>query len=268
MTEECEKCGESFESEKALEQHLEDYDHSKLEEETPPLKERFMNSNYAGIGIIAFVVLGAGFLFVSLVSSNANPGVSGEASEMIDTDGEPFVGSSNASVTIAYFGDYNCSSCLYFEQNIFPGLQDQVLGEDVRFVKKNFPVINGQSPQLAEASESVWSQTNSSSREVFWDWHAKMYENQGSYNSNWATVDRIVELSDQVEVVDAEQVRQDIQSGKFSSETEQDLSEGQGLGVRGTPTFIVFSEETGQSRRMVGPQPVSRFQTAINGVTT
>ena len=266
MAEECEKCGKTFKSEDALKQHMQDYDHSKNDEKQSGLKERFMSSNLAGVSIIAVVILGAGFLFVSAVSNTANG--SGTGGEVIDTAGEPYLGSSNASVTIAYFGDYNCSACLYFEQNIFSSLQDEVVGEDVRFVKKNFPVINQQSPQLAEASESVWSQTNNSNREVFWDWHALMYDNQGSYTSNWATVDRIVELSGQVEGVDAEQVREDIESGEYRSETRADQSEGQSAGVRGTPTFIIFNSESGQSEQLVGPQPLSEFRSAVNGVSS
>jgi protein-disulfide isomerase len=266
MTEECEKCGKSFKSEEALEQHRQDYDHSEEEDKEISLKQRFMDSQLAGISLIGVLILGTGFLFVSAVSSSADN--SAGSSELIDTGGEPYLGSENASVTIAYFGDYNCSACLYFEQNIFSDMQGEIIGEDVKFVKKNFPVINDQSPQLAQASESVWSQTNSSNREVFWEWHANMYDNQGSYTSNWATVDRIVELSSEVEGVDAEQVREDIESGKFRSETRGDLSEGQSSGVSGTPTFIVFSSETGESRKLVGPQPLTQFRTAINGVSS
>jgi predicted DsbA family dithiol-disulfide isomerase len=63
-------------------------------------------------------------------------------------------------------------------------------------------------------------------------------------------------------------VREDIESGKFRSETRGDLSEGQSSGVSGTPTFIVFSSETGESRKLVGPQPLTQFRTAINGVSS
>lgn len=266
MVEECEKCGKNFESKEALEQHLKDYDHSDKEKEKDSLREKIMNSQMAGLSVIGVLVIGLGFLFVSTVASSSDS--SENAPEVVKTDGEPFTGSENASVTIAYFGDYNCSACLYFEQNIFSDMRQQIIGEDVRFVKKNFPVINDQSPQLAQASESVWSQTNSSNREVFWDWHANIYDNQGSYTSSWATVDRIVELSSEVEGVDAEQVRQDIGSGKYRSETRGDLTEGQSAGVRGTPTFIIFNSETGESRQLVGPQPLNEFRSAINGVSS
>lgn len=265
MAEECEKCGKSFKSEDALEQHLEDYDHSKNEEAKPGLKERFMTSNIVGISIIAVLVLGIGFLGVSVLTSGESTGSGGAT---VDVDGEPFTGSENASTTIAYFGDYNCSSCLMFEQRVFPTMQDQVLGEDVKFVKKNFPIINDQSPQLAQASQSVWEQTKDSNPEAFWQWHALMYDNQGGYGTNWATIDKIIELTQQVEGVNATKVGNDLETGEFNSETQSDLREGQSAGVRGTPTFVIFNEETGDSTRLVGPQPISEFQSAISSVSS
>lgn len=61
---ECPKCGENFGSEEAMEQHLEDYDHSKNEPEAVPMKERIMTSNWTGIAIVGLVVM------VSLISLN------------------------------------------------------------------------------------------------------------------------------------------------------------------------------------------------------
>lgn len=121
MAEKCEKCGKRFQSEEALEQHLKDYDHSKNEEEQSGLKERFMTSNLAGISIIVVLILGIGFLRMSVLGSS---GGSGGSVGTVDTEGDPFVGSNNATVTIAYFGDYNCSACLMFEQRVFPTLEN------------------------------------------------------------------------------------------------------------------------------------------------
>ena len=267
MTEECEKCGKSFDSEEALEQHMEDYDHSENEEEQQNMKDLLMESNLFGVSLIAVLILGSGFMFVSAVSDTANQS-SNSGSTLIDTDGEPYIGSSNANTTIAYFGDYNCSACLYFEQNTFNSLQEQVIGEDVKFVKKNFAVINSQSPRLAQASQSVWEQTKDSNPEAFWEWHAKMYDNQGGYGTNWATTDTIIGLTEEINGVDAEKVRDDLESGEYRSETRGDQTEGQSSGVRGTPTFIIFNSETGKSEQLVGPQPVSRFENAVSSVSS
>lgn len=267
MAEECDKCGKSFESEEALEQHLEDYDHSDEDEEKPGMVEKLVDSNTVGLAVMALILIGIGFLGVSSLQDSDDSSTGAEATESINYDGEPYIGAENASVTIAYFGDYNCSSCRLFEQRVFPELRNELLEEeDVRFVKKNFAVINHQSPQLARASQSVWDQVKESDPELFWDWHQHIYQNQGAYGSNWATNEQIIGLTRDVEGVDAEQVREDLNSGTYNSEIRKDQREGESLGVRGTPTFIIYGEETGDSRQLVGPQPVSEFSRAIQYV--
>jgi thiol-disulfide isomerase/thioredoxin len=76
MTEhKCEKCGETFNSAKALEQHDEDYDHSKLEEDGQPLKERIMTSNYTILAIISILLVGlAAGGYYALIPSNTSAG--------------------------------------------------------------------------------------------------------------------------------------------------------------------------------------------------
>lgn len=266
MAEECDKCGKSFESEEALEQHLEDYDHSDEEEEKRGITEKLMDSNAVGLAFMALILIGIGFLGVSSLQ-NSDSTASADATDTISSDGEPYLGAENASVTIAYFGDYNCPSCRVFEQRVFPELRSKLLEEgDIRFVKKNFAVISHQSPQLARASQSVWDQVKDSDPELFWEWHTHMYDNQRSPDSNWATQERIIELTQDIEGIDAEQVREDLNSGTYNSEIRQDQREGQALGIRGTPTFVIYGEETGDSRQLVGPQPVSEFSGAIQDV--
>lgn len=78
MTEhECEKCGKTFDSEKALEQHLEGYDHSKQREDKKPLKEQVTTSNYTGLAIIGILLIGlvaGGYYALSPSSASAGDG--------------------------------------------------------------------------------------------------------------------------------------------------------------------------------------------------
>ncbi|WEL23098.1 DUF3105 domain-containing protein [Candidatus Nanohalovita haloferacivicina] len=80
MTEhKCEKCGKTFDSEKALEQHQEDYDHSKEKEDDKGLKERIMTSNYTGLAIIGILLVGltvGGYYALSPSNTSAGDGYS------------------------------------------------------------------------------------------------------------------------------------------------------------------------------------------------
>ncbi|MFB6158619.1 MAG: thioredoxin domain-containing protein [Candidatus Nanohalobium sp.] len=261
---ECPKCGENFSSEEAMEQHLEDYDHSKDTGETVSLQERVMTSNWAGIAIISLLILGGGFFAVNALSGS---GTSSAGDTGISNADDPFLGPSNATVTIAYFGDYGCPLCNRFEQTSFPQLRKQVIEEgEAKFVKKNFPVVTRDSPRLAQASQAVWNQVKDSNPEKFWEWHAHIYDNQGRERSGWATKQRILELTGQIDGINVDKIRQALNQNKYSSEVREDLQEGRNSGVRGTPTFIIYNTETGESKKLVGPQPVSRFKSVINQV--
>lgn len=260
---ECPKCGESFGSKEAMEQHLEDYDHSK-NEESISIHEKVMRSKWTTISILAAVILVGGFFFVQAISG---PAGSGDVSSQISNADDPVLGSPNTSVTIAYFGDYGCPVCKRFEQRVFPDLKKQVIENgEARFVKKNFPVVTSNSPQLAVASQAVWNQVNDSRPGVFWEWHAHIYDNQGREGSGWATKEKILELTGQVEGIDVEEVRDALEQDRYRNEVRRDLQEGRNAGVRGTPTFIIYNTETGESEKLVGPQPVHRFQNAITRV--
>ncbi len=261
----CPKCGKSFESEEAMEQHLEDYTHEE-EDETISLKERVMTSNLTTLAVIAAILIGGGFLVFNAVSGSS--GSSGDVSGTISLQDDPVIGQGNTSVAIAYFGDYGCPLCNRFEQRIFPELQKQVIDTgEAKFVKKNFPIVTDQSPRLAVASQEVWEQVGDSNPEAFWEWHALVYDNQGSEHSGWATEERILGITRQVDGIDVDKVENAMSQDLHSQEVRQDLREGRNSGVRGTPTFIIYNTDTGSSEKLVGPQPVHRFRSAIQKVS-
>lgn len=260
----CPKCGKNFGSKEAMEQHLEDYDHTENEDAGASLRERVMTSNWTTVAVFSILIVGGLFT----VNALSGPGGNGNTASQISNTDDPALGSETAPVTIAYFGDYGCPICNRFEQRVFPGLEKQVIEKgEARFVKKNFPVVTSNSPQLAMASQAVWNQTKDSNPEKFWEWHAHIYDNQGRERSGWATQQRILELTGQIEGINVERVRKALEQNTYRSEIRQDLQEGRNIGVRGTPTFIIYSTETGESTKLVGPQPVRRFQSAIQQVS-
>ncbi len=285
----CEKCGTSFGSEEALEQHMEDYDHSKLSE-CPDCGERFgsdellqdhrkthrsdlanavlgINKTYLVAGLVALLGVGALFAFGGSSGSTGGTGAATGSGISLSTD-DPVLGDSSASTTIYYFGDYTCPSCRAFEQRSFPRLRQQVIDAgEAMFVKKNFPVITPKSPIPAQASQAVWDQVKDSDPQAFWEWHAHIYDNQGREGSGWASQQNILELTGQIDGIDVEKVRTALNQDTYSGEVQEDLDEGRKQGIRGTPSFIIYNQETGNSVKLVGPQPVSQFRNAIRQVS-
>ena len=68
-------------------------------------------------------------------------------------DDDPYIGSINAPVTIVEYGDFGCPACRGWHN---AGILERVqatYGDQVRFVWRDFPVINAQSPKAAEAAQ-------------------------------------------------------------------------------------------------------------------
>lgn len=258
---ECSQCGKAFDTQAALNNH------SQVHRDDGPDTNLSLGMTHYAIGGVLLLVAGFVVLGNPLAGGGSPAGATATgAAQTLDNTDDPALGSTDAPVTIAYFGDYTCPICNRFEQRVFPGLKSQIVGDDVRFVKKNFPVVSRQSPQLAQASQAVWNQVTDGDTAVFWEWHKTVYDNQGRERSGWATQQRILELTGQVDGVSADTVRAALNQQTYQAEVQQDLREGKQLGVSGTPTFIIYNTETGEYTKLVGPQPVSQFRNAIKQV--
>lgn len=226
------------------------------------LKEKFMESDVAGLAIISVAVLGGGVLLYGLVSSASQ--IDGDAASEITVEGSPVMGDEDADVTIAYFGDYSCPLCSRYDQNTFPDLQEQLIETgEVQYVKKNLPVVTDQSEQLAVASAEVWSQVGDSNPEQFWDWHEAMFTTQRAERPVW-TASQITDVTETVDGIDAEEVEAAIDEERHIEKVNQELSEAEAVGAGSTPSFVIYSEE--DSELLSGTQPINRFEDAVEQV--
>jgi hypothetical protein len=75
----------------------------------------------------------------------------------VKTDGEPFIGSQNAPVTIAEWSDYQCPFCKQFEVTTLPQIiQNYVNDGKVKVVFKDFTFLGPDSMVDAEYARAVW----------------------------------------------------------------------------------------------------------------
>jgi len=145
--------------------------------------------------------------------------------QILETD--PKRGSEEAKVTIVEFGDFQCSYCRSM-YDVFNQVRSEY-GEKVRFVWKDFPLIEIHSQALNAAQAGRCAQKQGK----FWEMHDLLFQNQDK-------------LSDAVYLSLAQQSALDQNSflACYSNhETidliEQNVREGQSLGVMGTPHFYI-----------------------------
>jgi protein-disulfide isomerase len=182
-------------------------------------------------------------------------------------DDSPMLGSSSATVYVVEFSDYECSFCQAAEgvnQEVISSLkqndpnweapipkiiEDYVNEGKVKLVFRNYPVHGNNNPALA--SKCAQEQGK------FWEYHSILFEN---YN-NLAITDLKKYAADLS--LNLTQFNSCLESRKYENSIQNDLNDGQGLGVSGTPSFFIGSEEIGYER-IVGAESFSTFKQVID----
>ncbi len=160
----------------------------------------------------------------------------------------PVLGDADAPVTIFEFSDYQCPFCARFWSDTLPQITQQYIATGkVKIVFKDFPLdqIHPYATPAAHAARCAGEQGK------YWEFHDKIFANQqllsASPYQTWAG-----ELG-----LDTAAFSQCVSSNKYLGAIRNDLQEGSGAGIQGTPGFIV------NGQLVSGAQPFSVFQQII-----
>jgi len=134
-------------------------------------------------------------------------------------------GSQDAPVVFVEFADYECPYC----QKVNPQIQQlkKDYGDKVAVVYKDFPLpMHHGSEKAAEAARCAGEQGK------FWEYHDVLFY------SKQVDIDSLKEHA-RVLKLDGDAFDTCLDSGKEAKAVNQDLEEGKGLGLTGTPSFFV-----------------------------
>jgi len=209
--------------------------------------------------VIILIVIGIGIFAFNFFNSKKNV-------EYIASD-SPILGSNSAAIFVIEFSDYECPFCQASEganQEIITQLKQNdpsweapvpniitqyVNTGKVKLVFRNFPVHGNNNPAIAAKCAQEQGK--------FWEFHQTLFQN---YNA--------IEITDLKKYaadlgLNLTQFNECLDSKKYESSIQNDLSDGQGLGVSGTPTFFIGNNETGYDK-IEGAQSFSVFKQLIN----
>jgi protein-disulfide isomerase len=162
----------------------------------------------------------------------------------ISTEGEPFLGPTNAAVTIVEFSDFQCPYC----RSVQPALKQllQEYQDRVKLVFRDFPLrnIHPQAQKAAEAAQCAAEQ------QQFWSYHDKLFA---------ATELQVKDLQQYAQDVglNIEQFTTCLDSDKYAPAVERDLQDGLHAGVSATPSFFVNGQPVS------GAVPYERFKELV-----
>jgi protein-disulfide isomerase len=162
----------------------------------------------------------------------------------ISDDGNPFIGSSSAPITIVEFSDFHCPYCGRFARETFQPLLKDFDGK-IKIVFRDYPIL-GQSSLEAALAAGCANEQN-----AFWPFHDLLFNNQQSL-----TRDAYLSYAKQLNLK-VDQFTTCYDKQKYMDEIKKDYTYAQGLGITGTPTFFI------NGKFVSGAQPYSVFADAI-----
>lgn len=136
-------------------------------------------------------------------------------------------GAAHPAVTVVEYADYQCPYC--GDAYLAVKRMQEEIGNTVRFVFRNFPLVDSHPHALAaaEAAEAAGVQSK------FWEMHDLLFEHQQALDEQ-----HLMEYAQQLGL-DMEQFQRDLAGHRAVPEIERDLDGGGQSGVEGTPTFYI-----------------------------
>ncbi|HLD57919.1 MAG TPA: thioredoxin domain-containing protein [archaeon] len=165
------------------------------------------------------------------------------AKDLVDDD--PSIGPADAKIVVVEFADFECPFCggvmgLNYKVEEYlksrdpewepavPRLKELAKQGKIRFVYRDFPLDMHQNAQKsAESAECADEQGK------FWEYHDKVFENQGDLS-----VTNLKKFAKDVGL-DTNQFDNCLDSGKYYDEVRKDFNDGSKAGVSGTPAFFI-----------------------------
>jgi protein-disulfide isomerase len=167
----------------------------------------------------------------------------------------PIKGNPDAPITIVEYSDFQCPFCLRHFENTMPQLQEYIDAGQVRYIFKDFP-IHTIHPQAQKAHESVRCAREIGGENAFWEMHDLLFASQDEWAGARNHVDVFKGLAAEVGLVQ-QGFDECLDSDRYANAVNADLTEGQRLGVTGTPSFFI------NGQLLFGAQPFPVFQQII-----
>jgi protein-disulfide isomerase len=139
-------------------------------------------------------------------------------------------GPADAPITLVQYGDYECQRCGQAYRILQQVLEE--VGDDVRFVFRNFPLVE-EHPDAAAAAEAAESVAVQGGEDAFWAMHDLLYENQDALQHDDLIEYAAAAGADPIAVAD------DLASHSRSDRVRRDFHSAGRSGVTRTPTFFV-----------------------------
>ncbi len=170
-------------------------------------------------------------------------------------------GNKKAPVVLVEFSDYQCPFCARHVRETVPQIEKEyVQTGKLRYAFRNFPLerLHPQAFKAAEASLCAAEQGK------FWEMHDQLFAHQQALG--------VEDLHRHAQTLrlNVTRFRQCLESGRYADKVRHDLSDGQKVGIRGTPYFVIGypdgTDRVKAAKIISGAYPFQSFKEAIDSL--
>jgi len=211
---------------------------------------------FISIPIIVGIILGI-YITTNLTSDSMSNQPLITNSQLIK-NGSPQIGLENATISIVEFGDYQCTFCYKFHQDTLNDIKIEYIDTGkANYVYRDFP-LNGPSSILAsEASYCADDQGK------YWEYHNTIFKNWAGENTGWVNMNSLLGFAAQLDL-DIIEFSNCMDRHMHYQKVINNESYAKQIGISATPTFLIFDDA--QLIRIIGAQPLEKFQNALNQI--
>ena len=174
--------------------------------------------------------------------------------------GSTILGNSDAEITVVEFGDYQCTFCYKFHNDVMKKINEKYIKSgDVNFVYKDFP-LNGK-PSILASEASYCAQQQGK----FWTYHNMLYDNWGGENTGWITQNVLTNFAKESEL-NLEQFNLCMENSEFRQKVLNNEQFAKEININATPSFLIF--DNNEVYRIIGAQPFEQFELAFQELRT
>ena len=124
-----------------------------------------------------------------------------------------------------------------------------------KYVYRDFPLNGVDSKLAAEASHCADDQNK------YWEYHNILFENWAGEKTGWISITSLMKFAVDIDL-DISKFNKCLNDHKYSHKVINNQNYAKSVGIDSTPSFLKFDDE--QLIRIIGAQPLERFQYALN----
>jgi len=239
---ECGFCGEEFDRESDLRDHIESEHREEAREEmtSEGWRKKHLAVKYS---LSLLVIIAAGLLIPQILTEAS---VMDENKTNISIADNPTLGEEDAPVSVVFFGDYKCTSCTSINNYLMTGdfRQEFIDTGQAKLYFVNYDYLDTENGDSSTRAALAGECINKQNEEEFWNFHNEIFNDQGDPTEDWASQDYLIDLAkDSTSNLNYTNFEQCLQDEEALEEVNKDKRKGIEMNVGQVPSIFVNREE-------------------------